>query len=70
MVNRGKIVAIIDWEFGGWYPEYWEDTKSHFSLMNMPDWFEDFRLAVYGYDDELAAEGALWRQCDLLGLPR
>ena len=68
-MNKGEIAAIIDWEFGGWYPEYWEYTKAYFSLMNMPDWFEDFRRAVTGYDDELAAERALWRQCDQPGVP-
>ena len=70
VVNRGEIVAITDWEFGGWYPEYWEYTKAYFSLMNMPDWFEDFRQAVKSYDDELVAERSLWRQCDLPGLPQ
>ncbi|KAI0118369.1 kinase-like domain-containing protein [Nemania sp. FL0031] len=24
LVRDGKIVAILDWEFAGWYPEYWE----------------------------------------------
>ena len=43
--------------------------KAYFSLINMPDWFEDFRQAVKGYDDELAAERDSWRQCDLPGLP-
>ncbi|KAM5447308.1 hypothetical protein MaudCBS49596_006072 [Microsporum audouinii] len=30
LVKNGKIVAIIDWEFAGWYPEYWEYTKIHY----------------------------------------
>lgn len=24
MVKAGRIVGIIDWEYAGWYPEYWE----------------------------------------------
>lgn len=24
MVRDGRIVALLDWEFAGWYPEYWE----------------------------------------------
>ena len=28
MVSEGRIVGIIDWEFAGWYPEYWEYVKS------------------------------------------
>jgi hypothetical protein len=24
LVREGKVVGIIDWEFSGWYPHYWE----------------------------------------------
>ena len=24
LVKNGSVVGIIDWEFAGWYPEYWE----------------------------------------------
>lgn len=24
MIRDGRIVAILDWEFAGWYPDYWE----------------------------------------------
>jgi hypothetical protein len=24
-----KIVAVLDWEQAGWYPESWEDSKMH-----------------------------------------
>ncbi|PGH26892.1 hypothetical protein AJ80_01474 [Polytolypa hystricis UAMH7299] len=27
LVENGRIIAIIDWEFAGWYPEYWEYIK-------------------------------------------
>lgn len=27
LVEGGRITAIIDWEFAGWYPEYWEYAK-------------------------------------------
>lgn len=29
-VKHGRIVGIIDWEFSGWYPEYWEYTRMFF----------------------------------------
>jgi hypothetical protein len=29
IVRDGKNVAIIDWQFAGWYPEYWEYIKAH-----------------------------------------
>ena len=28
MVKGGHVVAIIDWEFAGWYPEHWDYCKS------------------------------------------
>jgi len=67
IVNGGMVAAIIDWEFAGWYPEYWEYTKAHFGRINMPDWYEQFENAVTRYDDELAAERTLWRPCDQPG---
>ncbi|KAK4609304.1 hypothetical protein CLAFUR4_14673 [Fulvia fulva] len=27
MVRGGQIVALLAWEFAGWYPEYWEPVK-------------------------------------------
>ncbi|KZV83136.1 kinase-like protein [Exidia glandulosa HHB12029] len=27
LIRDGKIVAILDWESAGWYPEYWEYTR-------------------------------------------
>ncbi|KAF9518791.1 hypothetical protein BS47DRAFT_1375256 [Hydnum rufescens UP504] len=28
IVRGNKIVAILDWESAGWYPEYWEYTRT------------------------------------------
>ncbi|KAJ8133483.1 hypothetical protein O1611_g137 [Lasiodiplodia mahajangana] len=30
LVRDGKVVGIIDWEFSGWYPDYWEYTTAWF----------------------------------------
>ena len=27
LVENGHITAVVDWELGGWYPEYWEYVK-------------------------------------------
>lgn len=27
------VTSLIDWEMGGWYPEYWE-------FVNLADWIE------------------------------
>ncbi|KAF2753648.1 kinase-like protein [Pseudovirgaria hyperparasitica] len=60
IVKDGRIVAIIDWAFSGWYPEYWEYTKAHYGMMNVPDWYSEFERVMPKYDDELKAEYLLW----------
>lgn len=37
MIRDGRIVAILDWEFAGWYPEYWEYVFAMRGLDNV-DW--------------------------------
>jgi len=64
IVDSGKIVAVIDWAFSGWYPEYWGYTKGHYGLMNIPDWYSEFRRAMPRCDSELKAERSLWAQLD------
>lgn len=68
IICNGDIVAIVDWQFAGWYPEYWKYTKAHFGLFDMPGWYAEFQNAVPRYDDELAAERALWEQFDQPGM--
>jgi thiamine kinase-like enzyme len=67
IVRNGKIVAVIDWQFAGWYPEYWEYTKAHYIILPMLDWYAGLKEAVTRYDDELAAEKALWQRLDQPG---
>ncbi|KAJ7452851.1 kinase-like protein [Mycena latifolia] len=31
IVQGDVVVGLIDWEHSGWYPEYWEYCKAHFS---------------------------------------
>ncbi|CAG8124425.1 unnamed protein product [Penicillium salamii] len=40
LVEGGRVTAILDWEYGGWYPEYWEDIKALREWKPMPDWPE------------------------------
>ncbi|KAL1857518.1 hypothetical protein Daus18300_010276 [Diaporthe australafricana] len=37
MIRDGRIVAILDWEFAGWLPEYWEYVFALRGLDNI-DW--------------------------------
>ncbi|KAB8209766.1 kinase-like domain-containing protein [Aspergillus parasiticus] len=68
IMRDGKIAVIVDWQFAGWYPEYWEYTKAHYGLLNIPDWYTELKNAVPRNDDELAAERALWVRLDQPGM--
>lgn len=38
IVNQDDYsVAIIDWEFAGWYPSYWEYTRAMFACGRFDD---------------------------------
>jgi len=43
--DDGRITGIIDWEYAGWYPEYWEYVKAHFG----GDWRTNWILWVDKY---------------------
>ncbi|KAF8531661.1 kinase-like domain-containing protein [Gautieria morchelliformis] len=43
LVKNKKIVAILDWESAGWYPEYWEYTRTFMANLYIPDFWEMFR---------------------------
>ncbi|KAB8258648.1 kinase-like protein [Aspergillus pseudonomiae] len=68
IIENGKASATIDWEFGGWYPEYWKYTKAQFGQIEMPEWYEGLASAMARYDIELRAERVLWKRCDLPGM--
>ena len=51
----GRIVAIIDWECAGWFPEYWEYTRSYFGP-RLLGWWEMYQEFTVQYPDELEVE--------------
>lgn len=61
IVHRGRIAAIIDWEFSGWFPEYWEFT----SCMDSNWRYEEVRELIKNenvlaaYPDEYECEQCL-----------
>ncbi|KAH6847688.1 kinase-like domain-containing protein [Chaetomium sp. MPI-CAGE-AT-0009] len=60
----GRITGIVDWEFGGWYPEYWEYTRMHYGGMR-PHWEKWFAQlskeeGIEKYEAEKTAEEAIW----------
>lgn len=38
MVRDGQVVGILDWEYGGWYPPYWEYTSAFIGNQTRPVW--------------------------------
>jgi hypothetical protein len=36
--DRQNVVGIVDWEFSGWYPHYWEYTSAWYGNLTRIDW--------------------------------
>ncbi|KAF3480716.1 uncharacterized protein GIQ15_06063 [Arthroderma uncinatum] len=65
LAENGRITGIVDWENAGWFPEYWEYTKAHYTVRGLKHWLVDVVDTVFpGYRDELVVENML---SDLLG---
>ncbi|KAI0633085.1 kinase-like protein [Trametes polyzona] len=64
LVKDGRLSGIIDWEFSGWYPEYWELVSMECQMDKQPlaQAFWD-AVGLFGpepYREEHALEWALW----------
>ena len=61
LVRDNKVVAIIDWEFAGWWPEYWEYTQGVASNYRYPEFKEMLKRGdvIDAYPDELETERIL-----------
>ena len=64
IVQDGKIKGLVDWEDGGWYPEYWEYVK-FFQRPSVRGW-KDYAEHIFPefYHDELVDFLAMtkWQQ--------
>ena len=56
IVNNGKIVAIIDWETSGWFPEYWEYSLAWQSSWRWVEWRRRLGEFLDVYEAELEIE--------------
>jgi len=54
--ETGQITGIIDWEMTGWWPEYWEYTKSLFGRRCVPWWGSLVSAVMEEYPSELSVE--------------
>ncbi|KAI5860733.1 kinase-like protein [Durotheca rogersii] len=56
-LKRFQVVAILDWEFAGWYPSYWE----YASCFAHSDWSDDWAEKVEQILDPYLTEGAVMK---------
>lgn len=59
MVYGGRVSGIINWEFAGWYPHYWEYTSVTSGLYGYGPrhaWDDDILKILGPYPDELVME--------------
>lgn len=54
--GRIKITGLVDWEYSGWYPEYWEYVKALNSIgtdeHEFSDWWKFLPTASIGQCSE------------------
>ncbi|OBT89384.1 hypothetical protein VE02_01412 [Pseudogymnoascus sp. 03VT05] len=62
LIKDMKITGLIDWEFSGWYPEYWEYVKFFDFKPKNRDWREYAKyIFPRVYYDQLVAVQAISR---------
>lgn len=57
-----RISGLIDWECAGFYPEYWEKTKSVYSVNRDTFWPVVFPRVMPGFEEEIEVEKWLWNR--------
>ena len=59
-----RVTGIVDWEFSGYYPEYWDYTKSMFEGFRWTRRYNNMMKAVFDhfrdYSQELDIEQQAW----------
>ncbi|EXL96042.1 hypothetical protein FOIG_11582 [Fusarium odoratissimum NRRL 54006] len=59
-----RLSDIIDWETAGYYPEYWDYTKSMFEEFRWPRRYNGMTQDVFNefgdYSEELGVERRAW----------
>ena len=40
IVKNGKVVALVDWQCAGWFPEYWDFIKFFARPARSKDWYQ------------------------------
>ncbi|SPJ86881.1 uncharacterized protein FTOL_11906 [Fusarium torulosum] len=67
-VGGWRLSGIIDWETAGYYPDYWDYTKSMFEGFRWPRRYNEMMRGVFSefgdYSEELAIERKAWESGD------
>ena len=56
LVSGDRIVGLLDWEFSGWYPNYWEYTSAWHGSAARTEWQEATDRFLEPFPDELKME--------------
>ncbi|KAK0938548.1 hypothetical protein LTR29_009862 [Friedmanniomyces endolithicus] len=56
LVRDDEVVAVLDWEFAGWYPSYWEYTSAWHGNLTRTGWQEALDQFLDPYAEELEME--------------
>ncbi|KAM5359941.1 hypothetical protein ACJZ2D_014090 [Fusarium nematophilum] len=56
LVRGDEIVGIIDWEFSGWYPHYWEYTSAWCTQILSTEWQDLLERFLKPFPEELQME--------------
>ena len=56
MIRDGQVVGIIDWEFAGWYPCYWEYTSAWYGNLTRRWWQNSIARFLDPSPEELEME--------------
>lgn len=70
LVDAGKLSGIVDWQFAGFYPSYWECTKAMRGVKHAEHYQAIFRR-MFGnqYEEEVAVETFLSGYFPIWGPP-
>lgn len=56
LVRGDRVVGVVDWEFAGWYPHYWEYTSAWYGNVTRTDWQNDLHHFLEPFPAELVME--------------
>jgi aminoglycoside phosphotransferase len=56
LVQGDRVTGIVDWELGGWYPEYWEYVKGAVPVKGCEGWWQHLGCVTGNYPMEWAID--------------